>query len=419
MSTVTNADAVAEAAPIVACTISRDVQIFDLLIEDMESLLGEAWGDLGFAEALAFLGQPEADSLDFVALAIDDTDEDNADQLMAIITTAKARGVKTVLIAEDVSPATLHRLLKNGADEFVPYPLPEGELAAAVERIKRPPAPQLVAESEGRESQARLKSDGDGVLLAVQGMAGGVGTTTFAVNLAWELANVEKDKDKAPRVCLLDLGLQFGSAATYLDLPRKETIVELLADIGTLDQDTFAQALQSFEDRIDVFTAPSDLLPLDMITQEDVSLLLGLAREHFDYIVVDMPSAITQWSETVLQAAQVYFAMIELDMRSAQNTLRLKRALQSEDLPFDKLRFVLNRAPKFTDLQGKSRAKRMAESLDIGMDLFMPDGGRPIAQACDHGLPIALQAAKNPLRKEIAKLAQSLHEIGQSDAVAA
>lgn len=338
---------------------------------------------------------------------------------MAIITTAKARGVKTVLIAEDVSPATLHRLLKNGADEFVPYPLPEGELAAAVERIKRPPAPQLVAESEGRESQARLKSDGDGVLLAVQGMAGGVGTTTFAVNLAWELANVEKDKDKAPRVCLLDLGLQFGSAATYLDLPRKETIVELLADIGTLDQDTFAQALQSFEDRIDVFTAPSDLLPLDMITQEDVSLLLGLAREHFDYIVVDMPSAITQWSETVLQAAQVYFAMIELDMRSAQNTLRLKRALQSEDLPFDKLRFVLNRAPKFTDLQGKSRAKRMAESLDIGMDLFMPDGGRPIAQACDHGLPIALQAAKNPLRKEIAKLAQSLHEIGQSDAVAA
>ena len=44
MSTVTDADAAAEAAPIVACTISRDVQIFDLLIEDMEILLGETWG---------------------------------------------------------------------------------------------------------------------------------------------------------------------------------------------------------------------------------------------------------------------------------------------------------------------------------------------------------------------------------------
>ena len=42
--------------PILACTISRDVQNFDLLIEDMEASMGESWGDLGFAEALAFFG---------------------------------------------------------------------------------------------------------------------------------------------------------------------------------------------------------------------------------------------------------------------------------------------------------------------------------------------------------------------------
>ena len=29
--------------PIVACTVSRDVQNFDLLIEDMEDVLGESW----------------------------------------------------------------------------------------------------------------------------------------------------------------------------------------------------------------------------------------------------------------------------------------------------------------------------------------------------------------------------------------
>ena len=45
-----------EAAPIVACTSSRDVQNFDLLIEDMEATLGESWGSLGFAEALALFG---------------------------------------------------------------------------------------------------------------------------------------------------------------------------------------------------------------------------------------------------------------------------------------------------------------------------------------------------------------------------
>ncbi|MEC7669798.1 MAG: AAA family ATPase [Pseudomonadota bacterium] len=397
-----------------ACTISRDVQLFDLLIEDMETLLGESWGDLGFTEAMNFLQQPEATKLEFVALAIDDTDEENLDVITAIVNTAKGNNIKVMLIAEDVSPAALHGLLKAGADEFVPYPLPEGELAAAVERLNKPaPAPIPMVQ----ENQVRLKSDGDGVLVAVQGFAGGTGATTFAVNLAWELANI--DKDKSPRVCVIDLGLQFGSVSTYLDLPRKEIVVELLTDIDQVDEDNFAQALVSFEDRLQVLTAPSDLLPLDMLGPQDVNKLLNLAREHFDFVIVDMPPALTMWTETVLTEAQVFFAMVELDMRSAQNTLRFKRALQSEELPFEKLRFVLNRAPKFTDLQGRSRAKRMAESLGIQIDLQLPDGGKQVTQACDHGIPLATQAGKNPLRKEITKLAQSLFDVGRSDSEAA
>ncbi|MEE3360341.1 MAG: AAA family ATPase [Pseudomonadota bacterium] len=397
-----------------ACTISRDVQLFDLLIEDMETLLGESWGDLGFTEAMNFLQQPEATKLEFVALAIDDTDEENLDVITAIVNTAKSNNIKVMLIAEDVSPAALHGLLKAGADEFVPYPLPEGELAAAVERLKKPaPAPIPMVQ----ENQVRLKSDGDGVLVAVQGFAGGTGATTFAVNLAWELANI--DKDKSPRVCIIDLGLQFGSVSTYLDLPRKEIVVELLADIDQVDEDSFAQALVSFEDKLQVLTAPSDLLPLDMLGPQEVKKLLDLAREHFDFVIVDMPPALTMWTETVLTEAQVFFALVELDMRSAQNTLRFKRALQSEELPFEKLRFVLNRAPKFTDLQGRSRAKRMAESLGIQIDLQLPDGGKQVTQACDHGIPLATQAGKNPLRKEITKLAQSLFDVGRSDSEAA
>ena len=106
-------------------------------------------------------------------------------------------------------------------------------------------------------------------------------------------------------------------------------------------------------------------------------------------------------------------------MLTAQITLLLKNALISEDLPFEKLRFLMNRAPKFTDLQGKSRVKRLAESLGITIDVQLPDGGRAVTQACDHGLPLASQSAKNPLRREIAKLAQSLHDLGQTDAEAA
>ena len=110
---------------IVACTISRYVQIFDLLIEDMETALGENWGDLSFDDAAAYLAQPEAESLEFVTVTMDHEDEENLDQIAGIIGVAKSKGIKVILITEDVSPASLHQLLREGGDEFIPYPLPE------------------------------------------------------------------------------------------------------------------------------------------------------------------------------------------------------------------------------------------------------------------------------------------------------
>lgn len=413
-----NSSNIADPAPILACTICRDVQNFDLLIEDMEAVMGEAWGDLGFEEAFVFLGQEEADALEFVAMAIDDVDEENLTQLSQIIAAAKARGVNVILIAEDVSPAALHQLLRGGADEFVPYPLPEGELAAAVDRLRaRDIAPSSPAVHAEPRAQLSKKNDGTGAIIAVQGLAGGCGATTMAVNLAWELATV--DKKAAPRVCLIDLGLQFGSVATYLDLPRRDAVFELLQDIENIDEDSFGGALVGFEDKMQVLTAPADILPLDMISPQDVNAILDVASSHFDYVVVDMPTTLVQWSEVLLDRAAVYFAMIELDMRSAQNTLRLRRALETENLAFDKIRFVLNRAPKFTDLQGKSRVKRLADSLGIPIDVQLPDGGKAVLQACDHGLPLASQASKNSLRKEISKIAGSLHAFGESQSEAA
>ncbi|WP_138935211.1 AAA family ATPase [Roseovarius arcticus] len=403
-----------DSSPLVACTISRDVTNFDLLIEDMETAVGEAWGDLGFPESLAFLGQLEARSLEFVAIAIDEDDEDHLGVIGEIITLAGNLEIKVILIADDVSPSALHALLRQGADEFVPYPLPEGELSAAIERLRAPVAP---APAPAPTVAAPTATGEDGVILGIHGLAGGTGATTLAVNLAWELANLSKEH--APRVCIIDLGLQFGSVSTYLDLPRREPVFEMWSDTETMDEDIFKQALVSYQDRLWVLTAPPEMLPLDMLTPEDVTRVLDQARKHFDYVIVDMPTTLVQWTETVLCASQIYFVTLEMDMRSAQNTLRLNRALKTEDLPLERLRFCMNRAPKFTDMSGKSRIKRMAESLEISIELQLPDGGKPVSQGADHGQPLATSAPKNPLRKEIAKLASSIHALGKSDAAAA
>ena len=389
-------------APIVACAVARDLDAFDGLIAEMETCLGEGWGELGFDDAEAFLAQPEAQALEFLTLAVGPEDEDRLDLIGRIVAGAEGRGIAVILVAGEVRPTALHALLKLGAHGFVPYPLPEGELGAAIARL---PAPGAAKREEEAEPRRAARDDRSAVVLPVHGLCGGVGGTTFAVNLAWELARLRDE----PRVCLLDLDFQFGSVATYLDLPRREASVELVADATHTDSDGFMQALTSFRDRLRVLTAPPDMAPLDMLTPEGAERLIEMARTNFDYVVVDMPHTVTQWTGTFIEKAHLYFALVQLDLRSAENALRLSRAVLAEDLPGEKLRWVLNRAPGRFDVSGRSRLRRLADGLDVKLEILMPDGGRAVAQAGDEGLPLGEAAGRNPLRKEIAKLAATLH----------
>ena len=151
-------------APILACTVARDVQKFDLLIEDMETEMGEAWGDLTFQDARVFFTQEDAQHLEFVAIAIDEEDEVNLAAIADLIDTAKSHNLKVILIAEEVSPIALHQLLRMGAKEFASYPLPEGALHDAIDRMRAPePANAVVAPGEDGAPR-RAGGNRDGVL---------------------------------------------------------------------------------------------------------------------------------------------------------------------------------------------------------------------------------------------------------------
>jgi pilus assembly protein CpaE len=251
------------------------------------------------------------------------------------------------------------------------------------------------------------KPSGEGALFAFQSSCGGTGATTIAVNLAWEWANISKHE--MPKVCIIDLGLQFGSVATYLDLPRKPTIYEVLTDISSMDEQAFVQALTPFREKMLVFTAPVEVLPLDVVGGEEISKLLALARGAFDVVIVDMPNAVTPWTEAVLEASDIFFMICELEMRSAQNTLRFQRLLQAEGIPRDRLGFLLNRAPGKLDMSGRGRIEKFADSLEVKFHSVLSDGGKQVTEVNDQAAPLRELAASNALAKDIAKLAKELH----------
>jgi pilus assembly protein CpaE len=179
-------------APILACTISRDVQRFDLLIDDMEQELGEAWGDLNFEDALVFLKQPDSSGMQFVAIAVDSEDESELSKMNDVIKAAKAKKIKVLLIANQVSPSVLYQMQKLGADDFVPYPLPEGALHDAIERLRKPSPvmpegydPETGTFHRRDQAQGRpQRRDPSGAWHGRRRRA-----STFAANLAWELCN--------------------------------------------------------------------------------------------------------------------------------------------------------------------------------------------------------------------------------------
>lgn len=392
-----------------ARVVAASLPDFDLLVEDLDATLPGKWSALPLDTAGDMLAALTPDQIDLVVIAVAQEDEGNLDQIVALITRLKTQGHTVLLILDEVGTRATHQLVRAGADDFTPYPMAEGAFAETVtDLLARLRATALRAEAPAAPA-ASGRARKDGVIMPVYGVAGGVGTTTFAVNLAHELQLATAKEGGT--VALLDLDLQYGTASTYLELQRREAVYEFLSSPDTLDDASLEQAMQMVGETLHVLTAPPETLPYEFLERESLDKLLKITAGAHDFVVIDMPTALTPWSDIVLQSAETYFAVMELDMRSADNMLRFLRALKAEELPFEKIQFVVNRGPGFGEGGKRSRLRKLSETLGIEFNLILPDGGKTVADASDHGRPLASAASRNTLRKEIRKTATSLVDL--------
>lgn len=388
----------AEIAP-EALVFSGEFSAADALVKDLDTQFGEdQWLEVPVEDAENMLSIASSeDSFVIVALSSDETEAVAA--TAQLIRQAREYGLMVLLIVGDISSRTMHQIMREGVAEFTPYPEPAGALMDAIDRLRLARSSGNLPAVTSTSAPRRL-----GKVVAFYGVAGGVGASTIAVNFAWELTL--RTRREGRRVALLDFNFQYGSIATFLDVPRREAVYELVSEASNLDQTGLTQALSTYQDKLHVLTAPRDALPLDIVSPADVDAIINLSRESFDYVVIDMPQALMNWSEKVYAASDDFYAVMEIDMRSAQNMYRFLRTLKAEDMNLDKLRFVLNRAPGMTDLSGKTRVKRVAESLGITFLHQIADGGRQIVNSGDQGTPLAESARSSPVRKEILRMVE-------------
>ena len=373
---------------------------FDSLGDNLDKEFGaDSWRVVANRDADRVIEETSAD-IPFAIFAISADLPQAIDGTAMLIKLARDSGMTVLLVVGDISSRSMHSLMRAGVADFLPYPNEEGAFSEAIERLR--------SSKTGGELTTGGTSSKLGKVITAYGTAGGVGASTFIVNLAWEICVASRKANRT--VALLDFNFQYGSVATYLDVPRREAVYELVSDASSLDQTGLVQALSTYQDTLHVLTAPRDALPLDIVSPSDVSAIVKQSREAFDYVLIDMPQALMNWSEQVYAASDIFYAVMEIDMRSAQNMFRFLRTLKAEDMSLDKIRYVLNRAPGLTDLSGKARTKRVAESLGIEFMHMLPEGGKQVINACDQGVPLANSAKSNPLRKEIARVAKAMIE---------
>ena len=110
-----------------------------------------------------------------------------------------------IAAVRDANLPLVRTLLKQGVRDVVGLPLPHAELVEILKEISA-------------ELQAELSADiAQGQLVTIMKSIGGVGATTVATHLASELAV----RNTGRGVCVFDLDLQFGDAASYLGLSNQ------------------------------------------------------------------------------------------------------------------------------------------------------------------------------------------------------
>jgi pilus assembly protein CpaE len=118
--------------------------------------------------------------------------------------------------------------------------------------------------------------------ILVLGATEGVGCTTVAVNLASELARLEKGS------CILaEQAVAFGRLANYLGIRPKVTLYDLVSDLDHMDEARMRDALTPIDDNLDVLVGSYREITPFMITPEVAFKALACAMQLARTVVVD------------------------------------------------------------------------------------------------------------------------------------
>lgn len=233
-------------------------------------------------------------------------------------------GSRTVMVfSEQADRGLVVRCMRAGAREFLSLPITASDMADALARVSvRLPG----------AGPARRKAGG---LLVFLGAKGGCGVTTIASNFAVLLAH-----ESAEKTLLIDLGLPLGDAAINLGVIAQFSTDSAFQDPSRIDANFLSSLLATHPSGLFVLAAPGDF-PRTQVTPDAVDKLLAVARQNFDYVVVDAGSRLDLKGSALFDISATIYLVTQVGISELRNSNRL--ISQFFATKGRKLQIVLNR----------------------------------------------------------------------------
>lgn len=285
--------------------------------------------------------------------------------------------------------------LEAGADDVMARPFDARELEARVEAL-------LLRYQRSKDLSPSVGGDGTLVpkrrrTVAVFSPKGGVGTTTIAANVALIQAEGKPDK-----VVLVDLDLQFGQAASHINLEVKHTLAELVREESALREPALLRTYAMRHDSgLHVIAAPRTPDAAEHIEPAHIELILQTALEWYEEVVIDAGSVLDERTLVVFEHADAVILPVYPEVAALRSMRALLDHLNETGSLASKSTFVLNNM----FARGTLKLRDVETALDTKIALELPYDPILYLKAVNEGVPLVKGAPRSAPAEQLRLLA--------------
>ncbi len=291
--------------------------------------------------------------------------------------TKEAPKVTLVAMAATSSADVILSAMRVGYKEYVVLPNDGGRLRQVVHDAAYSPA----------------DDDEKGIVIAVAGAKGGVGTTLITTHLAAELAAIH-------RVICMDMDFSMGDVATMMDLTPKENMVDLLPRADRMDERMLTSTTVTHRSKVHVLAQPNDLDKVEDISPDDVYSVVHAAARAYQYVLIDVGMRTDGAAEMCFGVADYVVLVTTPDVISVRDAFRRAKLLERLGIEKERIRLVVNRNRRNAFVSQQD----IQNNLQLQVAATISDDPRTVETAINEGKLLREVNRKSEVARDLSAL---------------